>query len=667
MYRKNFIGLDGFVWWMGVVESRKDPLRLGRCQVRIFGWHTDNKSLIPSADLPWAQPMIPVNQAQSYSSPKEGDYVVGFFSDGDGGQFPIMMGVLPGIPDQAPNIGKGFSDQRSEDDLAKSPREPSSIVFNTTGVGATVSEKDKADIYPNRLNEPTSGRLFRNENVANTVVGLRRTSLDKQVPTGNGEYWDEPYPAYNATPPFNHAMETESGHAFEMDDTPGSERIAMTHRTGTFFELYPSGTKVEKVVRNNYQIILGDDMIHVMGHVNITVDGDTNILSRGDVNLIGGNDLTARIAGTVDITAGENMNFKAANFTFTTPGNIDVNASVIKETSTQKNVNTGAYAESSASKNMTAGTYNETVTGESSYRWNGNKHYWTGADTYERHADGTDYSNPGDPSRSSDTSGDDVNSATPPQSAVDPDIPEAPYRATKSNPSYEQEPIPLPDLDVVPLDQVTPEQGYALKQTFGSPYGPSAANTADPVQAAQIAESQANTANLMPNENAACIQIDQLTPTEQLFSHLRFYEGLLLKAFYDAGTAPPHGNGEPMTIGYGCTAVALGRPVKFGDTETKEQAEADLVMVVNKIAVPILKNHCRKAGIKCLTQGQFNALTSLAWGMCYGMLKTDAWKLTVAGDKVGAANAFLNLNHAAGRVLNGLTKRREAEKAMYLS
>ena len=38
---ENFIGKDGFIWWLGVVERRDDPLKLGRHKVRIFGWHTD--------------------------------------------------------------------------------------------------------------------------------------------------------------------------------------------------------------------------------------------------------------------------------------------------------------------------------------------------------------------------------------------------------------------------------------------------------------------------------------------------------------------------------------------------------------------------------------------------------------------------------------------------
>ena len=35
--KNNFLGMDGFYWWLGVVENRNDPLKIGRVQVRIFG------------------------------------------------------------------------------------------------------------------------------------------------------------------------------------------------------------------------------------------------------------------------------------------------------------------------------------------------------------------------------------------------------------------------------------------------------------------------------------------------------------------------------------------------------------------------------------------------------------------------------------------------------
>ena len=85
-----------FVWWKGKVEDRKDPLKLGRCKVRILGYHTDDKSEIPTEDLPFAYPAMPINTRPSDSpiGPVEGTWVMGFFADGENAQQPIMTHVI---------------------------------------------------------------------------------------------------------------------------------------------------------------------------------------------------------------------------------------------------------------------------------------------------------------------------------------------------------------------------------------------------------------------------------------------------------------------------------------------------------------------------------------------------------------------------------------------
>ena len=57
---KNFSGRNGFIWYTGVVEDRQDPQYLGRVRVRCIGIHTDDKVELPTADLPWAQCVMPV-------------------------------------------------------------------------------------------------------------------------------------------------------------------------------------------------------------------------------------------------------------------------------------------------------------------------------------------------------------------------------------------------------------------------------------------------------------------------------------------------------------------------------------------------------------------------------------------------------------------------------
>ena len=97
MNNTNFAGKDGFIWWVGELENRADPLAMGRCQVRIFGWHTTNKSKLPTENLPWAHPMYPINASKMFSAPQYGDWIVGFFLDGENAQQPVMMGILPGL------------------------------------------------------------------------------------------------------------------------------------------------------------------------------------------------------------------------------------------------------------------------------------------------------------------------------------------------------------------------------------------------------------------------------------------------------------------------------------------------------------------------------------------------------------------------------------------
>lgn len=89
--------------YTGVVEERMDPLKLGRCKVRVVGIHTESKAILPTDDLPWAMPMQSLNSAaisgigDSPLGPVEGTWVVVVFQDEDT-QFPIILGTLGGIP-----------------------------------------------------------------------------------------------------------------------------------------------------------------------------------------------------------------------------------------------------------------------------------------------------------------------------------------------------------------------------------------------------------------------------------------------------------------------------------------------------------------------------------------------------------------------------------------
>ena len=99
---KNFIGQDGFVWWIGIVEDINDPLTLGRCRVRCFGYHpAKSTNLVPTEDLPFALSIHPLNTPNLYGTPRVGEWVFGFFLDALSAQEPAILGYLPAIPEAA--------------------------------------------------------------------------------------------------------------------------------------------------------------------------------------------------------------------------------------------------------------------------------------------------------------------------------------------------------------------------------------------------------------------------------------------------------------------------------------------------------------------------------------------------------------------------------------
>lgn len=535
-FRKNFIGQDGFQWWIGVVEDRNDPEKLGRCRVRIFGIHTDDIVAIPTEDLPWAIPVYSVNNNDSFSAPREGEYVVGFFLDGSFSQSPAILGVMPGINRIIPPDARGFSDPRTADKIRNSPKKPSAIDYPeaTTGHPTLVSgnivndgigvakltveniilhlplsldakpsltedqqnvvgynhkftqselnqgyislpgldtiiirginggntsvtklqAKKLLDIDVNAsiesaknsvgedawalLNTPQkaglalnayhlgartnfrksgvrsaitsgnivrasqllsaemlkspTGKYLRSEDtlahiaaslfksiprseltsarantslnvapmiVAGSGVGIQIhesnlsedddakslkyptpedigkptlsdlvTSADKTLIQkfrersvvsaigANDESWTEPHAINSAEYPHNKAKETESGHVFEMDDTPLMERVHIAHRSGSFAEWYPSGSKVEKIVKNNYKLVMSDDHIYVAGQVNIVLESNTNVRIVGNCNLQIENDLNARVSGNVNFSVADAFNIKANTLKF---------------------------------------------------------------------------------------------------------------------------------------------------------------------------------------------------------------------------------------------------------------------------------------------------------------------------------------------------------------
>ena len=548
---KNFMGMDGFQWFIGVVEDRMDPKFLGRLRVRILGYHTDDKQKLPTEDLPWAHVMNPITSAtisgigQTPLGAVEGTWVVGFFTDGADAQQPVIMGTLPGRPSKTPTGERGFEDpnaayprEANESDVNRLAinAEESVPDLNATGGGNQVVEFNGGDVndaisianrnspvetlkvaqfqadlddhlrkkgfstdanateilkaandfkkdYHKIFKLPTNilkskeniltgaanhidtvitktinhvkgtetGTLLKDSILVNTrgqlftpgnlkdvlpknlsvdaiakgvqnitsynINDLSTTSLEKlyalapnkipgnlikgivdvgkrkffKSPVKNvplnphlssvidsanltknigvaqidgitdgidgvaglntlsqdiglitadfdvgltGGAWSEPPSPYAAEYPFNHVYETESGHIKEFDDTANAERIHERHMSGSGYEIGPKGTKVTKVVKDNYEIISNDDFLHVRGTRRQTVDEGVRIRcnatagvgnsysievgvgSNCNIEVNGGNvNVVAKgvgLGGDINLNAMGNINMKAA-------------------------------------------------------------------------------------------------------------------------------------------------------------------------------------------------------------------------------------------------------------------------------------------------------------------------------------------------------------------
>ena len=135
---------------------------------------------------------------------------------------------------------------------------------------------------------------------------------------------------------------------------------------------------------------------------------------------------------------------------------------------------------------------------------------------------------------------------------------------------------------------------------------------------------------------------------------IKQFEGCKLTAYQDSVGV--------WTIGYGWTKPVDGKPIRAGMTINQETAER--LLKTGLVSYESDVSRLVKVG---LTQGQFDALVSFTYNLGARSLSTSTLlrKLN-AGDYAGAADEFLRWNKAGGKVLNGLTRRREAERDLFL-
>lgn len=152
--------------------------------------------------------------------------------------------------------------------------------------------------------------------------------------------------------------------------------------------------------------------------------------------------------------------------------------------------------------------------------------------------------------------------------------------------------------------------------------------------------------------------VDNLSPDVKTISNIglnliKLFEGLELRA-YDDGIGV-------WTIGYGTIKYPNGVRVKKGDTCTEAQATEymrnDLKTFISDVNRLVTKK---------INQNQFDALVSFIYNLgTTNFASSTLLKKLNSGDFTGAALEFRRWNKAGGKVMNGLTRRREAEANLF--
>ena len=287
---RNFLGQDGFIWWIGIVEDVDDPLKLGRCKVRCFGYHSDkNDKTIKTEDLPWATVMVSPNTSRMYSPLRPGAWVVGFFFDSLDAQEPVIMGYIPGIGNSS-NYKK-FSSPLDSENTSKGWQNYKNVIETSSFEDARelyAAEDDISPINAHIISIPDGDDTL-NKSHKIIIHGSNTVSSSAESVLGGGalskisfEHSNGAYITMTGDKDIKLAANTDSStkitiskSGLEISDgnsivnkiTLANNVITLNHSSGSFIK-----------IKSNGEIELSSESLRLTGG-NITIAGDTLVLS----------------------------------------------------------------------------------------------------------------------------------------------------------------------------------------------------------------------------------------------------------------------------------------------------------------------------------------------------------------------------------------------------
>ena len=214
LVKTHFLGRDGFIWWIGqIVAQTQCAANLGgsptrtteeqagfdfRYKVRIMGYHTAVPGDLPPEQLPWASVMLPVTAgvsggAMSTPNLRQGDFVQGYFLDGEDAQQPVIMGVLgfnqytavmKNVPDTAFTPFSGFTtkDIVPQHSLRLEKEEAEAVAEEVDKSKTNNKEVAESTINAARTKDGATKEQYLNEKKTSTVAS--NTDCE-QAPVGS--------------------------------------------------------------------------------------------------------------------------------------------------------------------------------------------------------------------------------------------------------------------------------------------------------------------------------------------------------------------------------------------------------------------------------------------------------------------------------------------------
>ena len=314
-------GFRNLLWYVGVVEDRHDATNDGRIKVRAFGIHTEDKQAMPTADLPWAI-VLDGSYGAAQKIPAVGDWVFGFFMDGDDAQHPMVMGRVPGINLQLPSEAGTPSDANYV---------PAESIQN--------------------YGKPPLHRHLGGEDAQVGQGPLQAAAVKNGIESSTGDTWSEP-PII--TPERNldntvYTSKNDNNYVVLSDSREGDGTyILISHASGSAVQIDSHGTILVKSFGDTYNSSEGFTMnrTELDSHTNVGGDwalkverGSGKVWINGDLDIECENfNVTARGSANINAAAGTNISGgKVGLFATSDDINLAANANIKMKAGTPLN------------------------------------------------------------------------------------------------------------------------------------------------------------------------------------------------------------------------------------------------------------------------------------------------------------------------------------------